>query len=256
MLPGCQARRLAMLLLLLLLPAAGCFQQIDVMPRGMTMETLPARRSDVATLAVTSALPITVIAPTPLRGPPVTLLAPAVAAAGEAFITPRSPDSPSMAEGESSGFTTFSLPTPTSTPRPPGVDEVSPECVHTVLGGDTVYGIALQHGTTVADMRAANPSLKGDNPVIRPGQQLVIAGCADLPPDDQVAPRSAVVTPAPAIVATDLPAGFRLHVVRSSESLYSIALNYGLAIQDLTDANELLDPDRLDVGQEILIPPG
>ena len=252
--PGILLRVLA---LLLVIPAAGCFQQVGQVPRDLEVELLPARRSERSiALQATSSLPMTVIAPTPLQDGPA--IAPTVADAADGlFITPRSPDVPSMAEGESGGFTTFSLPTPTLTPRPPGVDEVSAECVHIVSGGDTVYGIALQYDSTVEDMRAANPSLSGDNPIIFPGQQLVIASCAELQSGDFVSPVSAIVTPAPAlIVLTSMPFGFRVHIVRSGETLFNIALNYGLTTEDLIDANNLPDPDRLDVGQEIVIPPG
>ena len=249
---GILARVLA---LLLVIPAAGCFQQgIDV-PQGLEPEMLPARRSERNVVRqATSALPITMIAPTPVRGLVEVPTLPA--AADGAFITPRSPDALSRAAGRSGGFTTFSLPTPTGTPRPPGVDEVSEECVHTVEFGDSVYGIALQYDTTVADMRAANPSLTGDNPVIRPGQRLVIASCAELQQDSRVTSASQIITPAPAIVTTSLPDGYWLHTVRSGETLYSIALNLGLTVKDLIDANNLLEPDRLDVGQEIIIPSG
>ncbi len=248
---------LRVLALLLVIPAAGCFQQAGRVPGDLEFDLLSGRRSERSVvLQATSSLPMTVIAPTPLQDRPA--IAPTVAAgAGGLFITPRSPDAPSMAEGESSGFTTFSLPTPTLTPRPPGVDEVNPECIHTVSGGDTVYGIALQYDSTVEDMRAANPSLSGDNPIIFPGQQLVIASCAELQNGDFVRPVSAVVTPAPAlIVMTSMPFGFRVHIVRSGETLFNIALNYGLTTADLIEANNLADPDRLDVGQEIVIPPG
>ena len=248
---------LRLLALLLVIPAAGCFQQAGRVPQNLEVDLLPARRSERSGAPqATSSLPITVIAPTPLQDGPA--LAPTGAvAAGGVFITPRSPDAPSMAEGESGGFTTFSLPTPTLTPRPPGVGEVSPECIHTVSGGDTVYGIALQYDSTVEDMRTANPSLSGDNPIIFPGQQLVIASCAELQSGEFVSPVSAVVTPAPAlIVMTSMPFGFRVHIVRSGETLFNIALNYGLTTEDLIDVNNLDDPDRLDVGQEIVIPPG
>lgn len=244
-----------MLALLLVIPAAGCYQQAAIVPQGVEPEALPARRSERAVaIQPTSALPITVIAPTPVRG---VVAAPTrQEAADGTFITPRSPDAPSMDAGGSSGFTTFSLPTPTGTPRPPGVDEVSAECVHEVGSGDSVYGISLQYDTTVTDMKAANPSLTGDNPVIHPGQRLVIASCAELQEDRVVTPASAIITPAPAIITTSLPVGSRLYIVRSGDTLYSISLNHGLTIEDLIEANDLLEPDRLEVGQEIVIPSG
>lgn len=250
---GYLRRLLAMLLTLF---AAGCYQQAATSPWTLEQEIqqLPARRSERAlAMRATSSLPLTVIALTPWDSPGDTAT-PGVVELDPAFITPRSPDAPSREAGGGSGFTTFSLPTPTHTPRPPGVDEVSPECVHTVLGGDTLYDIALENDSTVDDMLAANPSLSRQNPVIFPGQQLVIASCPEL---QSLVPPTAVpvVSPVPVIVSTSLPSGFRMHVVRSGETLYSISLTYGLTLEALVDANELLDPDRLDVGQEILIPP-
>ena len=99
--PGILLRVLA---LLLIIPAAGCFQQVGQVPRDLEVELLPARRSERSVvLQATSSLPITVIAPTPLQDGPA--IAPTVAvAAGGLFITPRSPDVPSMAEGESGGI--------------------------------------------------------------------------------------------------------------------------------------------------------
>lgn len=49
--------------------------------------------------------------------------------------------------------------------------------------------------------------------------------------------------------------GERIHVVQSGENLYRIGLLYGFTYQDLAAYNGLANPNVLDVGQEIRIPP-
>ncbi|MCY4526900.1 MAG: LysM domain-containing protein [Anaerolineaceae bacterium] len=240
----------------MVLAAAGCYQEAGSSPWSTEPEIapLPARRSDRAlAFRATSSLPLTMIAPTSPADAPASPT-PSVGEESQGFITPGGPEIPSRQSGGGSGFTTFSLPTHTPTPRPPTVDEVSPECVHTVRGGDTLYDIALENDTTVNAMIAANTSLSRNNTMIRPGQRLVIASCPELQ-DRYAEPTPLPVTAVPAIVVTSLPEGHRLHVVRSGETLYDIALTYGLTTSALINANDLPDPDRLEVGQELLIPP-
>ncbi len=55
---------------------------------------------------------------------------------------------------------------------------------------------------------------------------------------------AAAVTPTPIV-----------HVVASGESLQYIARLYGVRIADIVAANQLTNPDRLRIGQELLIPP-
>lgn len=44
---------------------------------------------------------------------------------------------------------------------------------HTVVSGDTMWGIALRYGISLAELLAANPALKNPN-LIRVGEQVVI----------------------------------------------------------------------------------
>jgi len=59
-------------------------------------------------------------------------------------------------------------------------------------------------------------------------------------------------TPAPTPTATPIMA---VHVVQSGESLWSIARQYGVAVDDLILVNNLVDPSHLRVGTKLLIPP-
>jgi LysM repeat protein len=53
---------------------------------------------------------------------------------------------------------------------------------------------------------------------------------------------------------TAIPADARIHVVQSGESLFSIGQLYGIPPQDIAAANALLDPNRIMVRQELIIP--
>ncbi len=101
---------------------------------------------------------------------------------------------------------------------------------YTVRANDTLWDIAARYGMTVAQLTAANPNV---NPsALRPGQMLTI-------PD---------TTPAPAASAS------ATHTVRPDDTLWDIAANYGLSIDDLLTANPGVDPRRLMVGQQLIIP--
>ncbi len=60
-------------------------------------------------------------------------------------------------------------------------------------------------------------------------------------------------TPAPTLTPTATPTPI-VHTVRAGESLLSIASQYGLSISELQDANGILDPRTLQIGQQLIIP--
>jgi LysM repeat protein len=77
--------------------------------------------------------------------------------------------------------------------------------------------------------------------------------------DDEGAPATTLTpltTPAPTVVtepSTTAPAS--THVVRSGDSLFSIAKEYGVGLSELIDANpQLSDPEDIDIGDMINIP--
>lgn len=45
-----------------------------------------------------------------------------------------------------------------------------------------------------------------------------------------------------------------IHTVRADDTLYRLAREYGVAVQDIVDANGLTSPERLNVGQNLIIP--
>lgn len=107
-----------------------------------------------------------------------------------------------------------------------------PGLVYTVQSGDNLSGIAAQFGVAWQDIAAAN-NILGPNYNIFRGQKLTIPG----------------------VTATPASAGeIKKHVVRSGDTLGSIAVQYGVTVQSILEANQLANPDFLRVGQELVIP--
>ncbi|WP_156889792.1 LysM peptidoglycan-binding domain-containing protein [Planococcus lenghuensis] len=115
---------------------------------------------------------------------------------------------------------------PGKTTTPPPVTSVK----YTVKSGDTLYRIALKYNVSVSQLAAANnianPSL------IRVGQVLVIPGKTTTPP-----PSTAVK-----------------YTVKSGDTLYRIALKYGVSVSQLATANNISNPSLIQVGQVLVIP--
>ena len=105
---------------------------------------------------------------------------------------------------------------------------------HRVRSGDTLGGIALRYGVSVADLRRWN-GLRDDR--IRIDQVLLVR-----------APRGGGA-PARRQEATG---GSRTHTVASGDTLGGIALRYGVSVADLRRWNNLPD-DRIRAGQELRV---
>jgi LysM repeat protein len=66
-----------------------------------------------------------------------------------------------------------------------------------------------------------------------------------------------VVTPTPGAPArrTPAPAGTRTYVVEPGDTLSSIAARFGVSEEALIQANGVTDPDTIQAGQVLVIPP-
>ncbi len=85
-------------------------------------------------------------------------------------------------------------------------------------------------------------------PTATPTIALILAVDA-LPPTSTPAP----YTPEPTFTATITPTPV-FHTVQSGQSLLSIATQYDVSVGALQDANGILDPRTLQVGQQLIIP--
>jgi len=61
-------------------------------------------------------------------------------------------------------------------------------------------------------------------------------------------------SPAPVAVSTPVRPTTTYYTVQAGDTLWAIAGRFGVTIQSLVEVNELSDPERLQAGQEIVIP--
>lgn len=141
--------------------------------------------------------------------------------------------------------TASGLVTPTALPDDAG------ECTYTVRPGDNLFRISVNHNVTLAEMRAANPQISGD--LLQPGQALRIPGCV---PGAPASPDTAVTIPDTAIEQPPVavPAEGTTYTVQTNDTLFSIARRFNTTVQAIVQANNLSNPDRLSVGQQLIIP--
>jgi len=116
---------------------------------------------------------------------------------------------------------------------PEGVEplwDLEPEntAIHIVKPGETLNDISARYRMPVGQIMALNRWLT-DPSLLRPGKELVV-----------------VVQP--------LDPNAIIHVVQPGESLGTIAAQYGVSVSALQEANYIVDPNRLSVGQELVIP--
>ncbi len=114
--------------------------------------------------------------------------------------------------------------------------------------GDTLYAIAIRHGSTVRDIIAAN-GLHDD--VIHVGQELIVPGVGPVAYAATVKPDPRRDTKGPRCVETG-----QCHVVEAGESLGSIAKGHGVAAIEILEANGLSDPRQIRPGHVLTIPHG
>lgn len=78
---------------------------------------------------------------------------------------------------------------------------------------------------------------------------IEIVALATLPPTATPAPYTPAPTPTPTVTPTPV-----FYQIQPGDSLLAIAQRYGLTIAALQDANGILDPRTLQVGQQLIIP--
>lgn len=121
---------------------------------------------------------------------------------------------------------------------------------HVVKPGETLGAIALQYGVTLEQLVTLNGITDPDR--VTEGQTLKLPAAtarAGGAPSAQ-----AQGAPAAAAAPAGAPAGE--YVVQPGDTLSGIAKAVGVGLKALLDANELTDPDRLTVGQKVVVPAG
>lgn len=130
--------------------------------------------------------------------------------------------------------------TPTTTPTPTATLPPGQQIIYVVRTGDTLYSIARHFGVTVQAILAVN-NIPNPN-CIYVGQRIVIPN------------PSATPTPKP----TSTPGGPTpqpsVYVVQPGDTLYSIARRFGTTVWAIAQANHIVNPHCIYVGQRLVIP--
>lgn len=130
------------------------------------------------------------------------------------------------------GMTAEGMPTPT-----PGPFE------YVVQEGDTLSGIAVRFGVDPIQIIERNNLLSPDNLTV--GIEIIIPGYQP--------PASETTSDTGTGVTVGSETGV-VHVVQAGEGLVGIATQYGVSVDAIIAANNLVDPNTLRVGQELIIP--
>lgn len=133
------------------------------------------------------------------------------------------------------------IPEGTVRPAAPASSRVAETGTYVVRRGDSLSRIASQHGISVRDLRELN-NLQGD--LIRVGQELRVPRQGEAAQTPSAAPRSA-----------SQPQGSgATYTVQAGDTPGAIANRFGVSTQELMRANNISDPRRMRVGQELTIP--
>ena len=102
---------------------------------------------------------------------------------------------------------------------------------HTVEAGQTLYFISKKYNLSIPELRASNPEIL-DDLIIKPDQVLTIP-----------------VKNTPVKIDNN---DYKLHVVKTKETLYSISKMYDIKVADLIAMNNLDNPN-ISIGQELKV---
>lgn len=212
-----------------------------VLAVGCTLQRPPTRQGAATAAPIAG---VTVVVPTTQTGasPAPTPTTMATTIATQPTATPTSPFSELTGSAQATATLTITpVPTtttsaPTATPVPATVPGTEEGVTYIVRWGDTLFSIAQSFGTSVDEIKAAN-GLTSD--IIVVGQELIIPGATDMPPEPGMPPGRPGV-----------------HIVQPGENLFRIALSYGTTVDAIAEANHIVNPWFIYVGQELTIPGG
>jgi|GEM_PF-2783196 len=122
---------------------------------------------------------------------------------------------------------------------------------HTVVVGETFFGIARTYGVTPSALSAVNPGVDGER--LRSGQVLRLPAYATRPTGNGRTGSGPTAERTPPAAAPAPTAARRTHRVEAGETLWAIARRYGVSMDAIRRANDL-DGDTVRLGQTLVIP--
>ena len=111
---------------------------------------------------------------------------------------------------------------------------------HQVAAGDSFDSIANKYGVTVRELVSANPQL------LKIGDKLTVPVPVAIPQES-----SSTTTPGSSGQPGATP---RTYTVKRGDTLSGIAIRYGTTVAALATANNITNPNGLQIGQVLTIP--
>ena len=108
---------------------------------------------------------------------------------------------------------------------------ISDKIIHKVEAGQTLYFLSKKYNIGIDQLRQANPDIL-DDLIIKPAQVLVI------PVENKT-------------VELD-QGGYKIHVVKTKETLYSLSKLYDISVSELINLNQL-ESANISIGQELKV---
>ncbi|AUD03553.1 LysM peptidoglycan-binding domain-containing protein [Spirosoma pollinicola] len=139
--------------------------------------------------------------------------------------------------------------------------------LHRVNEGQTLYAIARRYGRSVADIKAANPTLKDavkyaqivrvpipDGTLSRKEEKVIDKAVKKQEKAEKKEAKAAKAQKQPEknIIKADDPAKAGIHVVEPAQTLYSLASRYGVSQEDLRKWNNL-SGNKMLIGQALIV---
>lgn len=137
---------------------------------------------------------------------------------------------------------------------------------HTVKANESLWKVARMYGVSTGELAAENKI--GTDKVLKVGTVLTIPPGGSLIAPEKLQPATSTKEAKKAPVKTDkgssaapkksakgesLPAD-GTYIVKANDSLWKIAVKYGLKRKDIADANKISESKPLQVGQKIILP--
>ena len=154
-----------------------------------------------------------------------------------------------------------------SNPEPeneqPATEQLVPERTHTVREGDSLWDIAIEYDVTVDQLLQLNPEVSKSMLV---GQTLIISQASDSsdsqessssPAEDAPAEEAPSEEESPAeeeTASAEESSSSRTHTVQDGDSLWDIATQYDVSVEQLQQLNPEVSKSML-VGETLMIPP-
>lgn len=141
----------------------------------------------------------------------------------------------------------------TALAMPPAIVQTAPARWYpiTVRPGDTIWRLAINHGTTVRAIVEKN-RLPGGGQLVHPGQRILVPGAAVTAPRAAKPGKGARPRPAKPARRTTT------YIIRPGDTLSSIAVRHRVPLRSLIAANRtrLPNPSLVHPGQRIVLPGG